>query len=116
MQPQMTTVLCLAEGTSLVTESVWGSRYRYTEELARMGANIRVMDRIAIIEGVDRLTGCRVHAPDLRAGAALVVAALGCEGVAEISGVRFIDRGYDRMEEKLRSLGAHIERVRMDVG
>ena len=63
-----------------------------------------------------KAAGCRVHAPDLRAGAALVVAALGCEGVAEISGVRFIDRGYDRMEEKLRSLGAHIERVRMDVG
>ena len=81
-----------------------------------MGANIRVMDRIAIVEGVERLTGCRVHATDLRAGAALVVAALGCEGMAEISGVRYIDRGYEGMEEKLRALGARIERVQMEVG
>ena len=112
----MTALLCTSGGSSVVSETIYESRFKYAEELLRMGANIRVMDRIAIIEGVDRLTGCRVHAPDLRAGAALVVAALGCEGVAEISGVRFIDRGYDRMEEKLRSLGAHIERVRMDVG
>lgn len=116
LQQPMTALLCTSGGSSVVSETIYESRFKYAEELLRMGANIRVMDRIAIIEGVDRLTGCRVHAPDLRAGAALVVAALGCEGVAEISGVRFIDRGYDRMEEKLRSLGAHIERVRMDVG
>ena len=107
LQQPMTALLCTSGGSSVVSETIYESRFKYAEELLRMGANIRVMDR---------LTGCRVHAPDLRAGAALVVAALGCEGVAEISGVRFIDRGYDRMEEKLRSLGAHIERVRMDVG
>ena len=116
LQQPMAALLCISGGSSVVNETIYESRFKYADELLRMGANIRVMDRIAIIEGVDRLTGCRVHAPDLRAGAALVVAALSCEGVAEISGVRFIDRGYDHMEDKLRQLGAHIERVRMEVG
>lgn len=116
LQQPMTALLCTSCGPSVINETIYESRFKYADELLRMGANIRVMDRIAIVEGVDRLTGCRVHATDLRAGAALVVAALGCEGVAEISGVRYIDRGYEGMEDKLRSLGAHIERVRMEVG
>ena len=115
LQQPITALLCTSGGSSVINETIYESRFKYAEELLRMGANIRVMDRIAIIEGVDRLTGCRVHASDLRAGAALVVAALGCEGVAEISGVRFIDRGYECLEQKLRSLGAQIERVQMEV-
>ena len=116
LQQPMTALLCTSGGPSVVNETIYESRFKYAEELMRMGANIRVMDRIAIVEGVERLTGCRVHATDLRAGAALVVAALGCEGMAEISGVRYIDRGYEGMEEKLRALGARIERVQMEVG
>ena len=116
LQQPMTALLCTSGGPSVVNETIYESRFKYAEELMRMGANIRVMDRIAIVEGVERLTGCRVHATDLRAGAALVVAALGCEGMAEISGVRYIDRGYEGMEEKLRALGARIERVHMEVG
>ena len=116
LQQPMTALLCTSGGPSVVNETIYESRFKYAEELMRMGANIRVMDRIAIVEGVERLTGCRVHATDLRAGAALVVAALGCEGMAEISGVRYIDRGYEGMEEKLRALGARIERVQMEGG
>lgn len=116
LQQPMTALLCTSGGSSVINETIYESRFKYAEELLRMGANIRVMDRIAIVEGVDKLTGCRVHATDLRAGAALVVAALGCEGVAEISGVRYIDRGYEGMEAKLRALGADIERVKMEVG
>ena len=116
LQQPMTALLCTSGGPSVVNETIYESRFKYAEELMRMGANIRVMDRIAIVEGVERLTGCRVHATDLRAGAALVVAALGCEGMAEISGVRYIDRGYEGLEEKLRALGARIERVQMEVG
>ena len=116
LQQPMTALLCTSGGSSVINETIYESRFKYAEELLRMGANIRVMDRIAIVEGVDKLTGCRVHATDLREGAALVVAALGCEGVAEISGVRYIDRGYEGMEAKLRALGADIERVKMEVG
>ncbi len=116
LQQPMTALLCTSGGSSVINETIYESRFKYAEELLRMGANIRVMDRIAIVEGVNKLTGCRVHATDLRAGAALVVAALGCEGVAEISGVRYIDRGYEGMEAKLRALGADIERVKMEVG
>ena len=111
MQPQMTTVLCLAEGTSLVTESVWGSRYRYVDELKRMGASIQVDDKTAVVQGVDHLTGAPIQACDLRAGAALVIAALAAQGESEISCVQYIERGYERIVDKLRALGADIRVV-----
>ena len=111
MQPQMTTVLCLAEGTSLVTESVWGSRYRYVAELKRMGASIQVDDKTAVVEGVDHLTGAPIQATDLRAGAALVIAALAAQGESRITGVSYIERGYEDIIEKLRALGADIRAV-----
>jgi UDP-N-acetylglucosamine 1-carboxyvinyltransferase len=111
MQPQITTVLALAEGTSLVTESVWSSRYRYVDELKRMGANIQVDDKTAIITGVDHFTGAPIQAYDLRAGAAMVIAALAAHGTSEITQVQYIERGYEAIIEKLRALGANIQSV-----
>ena len=111
MQPQMTAVLSLAEGTSLVTESVWGNRYRYVDELRRMGANIQVDDKTAIVEGVDHLSGAPIQACDLRAGAALVIAALTARGQSEISCVHYIERGYENIVPKLRALGANIRAI-----
>ena len=111
MQPQITTVLCLAEGTSLVTESVWNSRYQYVDELKRMGAHIQVDDKTAVVEGVDHLTGAPIQACDLRAGAAMVIAALAAQGQSEISCVQYIERGYEDIVEKLRALGADIRSV-----
>ena len=111
MQPQITTVLALAEGTSIVTEGVWDNRYRYVGELTRMGAQIRVEGRSAIIEGVRHLNPATVQAFDLRAGAAMVVAALAAPGVSEILNVQYIERGYEDIIGKLRSLGADIESV-----
>ena len=111
MQPQITTALALAEGTSLVTESVWSSRYRYVDELKRMGANIQVDDKTAVIEGVEHLTGAPVQAYDLRAGAAMVIAALAAHGTSEISQVQYIERGYEDIIQKLRALGADIQAV-----
>ena len=111
MQPQITTVLALAEGTSLVTESVWSSRYRYVDELKRMGANIQVDDKTAVIEGVEFLTGAPIQAYDLRAGAAMVIAALAAHGTSEISQVQYIERGYEDIIGKLRALGANIQSV-----
>ena len=111
MQPQITAVLSLAQGTSLVTESVWNNRYRYVDELKRMGASIQVDDRTAVVEGVDHLTGAPIQACDLRAGAALVIAALAAQGVSEISCVQYIERGYENLVEKLRALGADIRAV-----
>ena len=111
MQPQITAVLSLAEGTSLVTEGVWSSRYRYVDELKRMGANIQVDDKTAVVMGVDYLTGAPVQAYDLRAGAAMVVAALAARGETEISCVHYIERGYENIVEKLRLLGADIRAV-----
>ncbi|MBE6995825.1 MAG: UDP-N-acetylglucosamine 1-carboxyvinyltransferase [Ruminococcaceae bacterium] len=108
MQPQITTVLALAQGTSLVTEGVWASRYRYVDELCRMGANIQVDERTAVVEGVDRLTGAPVQAYDLRAGAAMVIAALAAQGQSEISGIHYIERGYENIISKLQALGARI--------
>ena len=108
MQPQIVTVLSLAKGTSLVTESVWNSRFKYVDELKRLGARIHVDGKIAIVEGVERMTGAPVESPDLRAGAALVVAALAAEGETEIGQVQYIERGYEDMVGKLRSLGADI--------
>jgi UDP-N-acetylglucosamine 1-carboxyvinyltransferase len=111
MQPQITTVLCLAKGTSLVTESVWNNRYRYVDELKRMGASIQVDDKTAVVEGVDHLTGAPIQACDLRAGAALVIAALAAKGQSEITQVQYIERGYENIIEKLRALGADIRAV-----
>ncbi|MBR3559988.1 MAG: UDP-N-acetylglucosamine 1-carboxyvinyltransferase [Oscillospiraceae bacterium] len=111
MQPQITTVLALAEGTSIVTEGVWDNRYRYVGELIRMGAQIRVEGRTAIVEGVRHLNAATVQAFDLRAGAAMVVAALAAPGTSEILNVQYIERGYEDIVGKLRSLGADIESV-----
>ena len=111
MQPQITTVLSLAEGTSLVTEGVWSNRYRYVDELRRMGANIQVDEKTAVVEGVDHLTGAPIQACDLRAGAALVIAALAAKGESEISCVQYIERGYENIVEKLCGLGADIRAV-----
>ena len=111
MQPQIAVTLALAEGTSIVTESIFENRFKYADELARMGANIKVEGNSAIIDGVKKLTGARVSAPDLRAGAALVIAGLAAEGVTVVDDIVYIQRGYENFEEKLRSLGAQIERV-----
>ena len=111
MQPQMTVVLALAEGTSTVNESIFENRFKYVDELARMGANIQVEGNVAIIRGVEKFTGARVSAPDLRAGAALVIAGLGAEGVTIVDDIHYIQRGYERFEEKLRGLGAVIEKT-----
>lgn len=114
MQPQMAIVLALAEGTSTITESIFENRFKYVDELARMGANIKVESNIAIINGIEKYTGARVSAPDLRAGAALVIAGLAADGVTEVDDIQYIQRGYERFEEKLRGLGATIERVAND--
>ncbi len=111
MQPQIATVLCLAQGTSVITEGVWDTRYKYVNELLKMGANITVDGRKAIIEGVDKLTGANVTAWDLRAGAAMVIAGLCAQGVTEIEGIDYIERGYEDLVEKLRAVGADIESV-----
>ena len=111
MQPQITVALCLAQGTSLVTEGVWNNRFKYVEELRRMGAQITVDGKVAIVEGVDHLTGAPIQACDLRAGAALVIAALAAKGESEISCVQYIERGYEDIVGKLRALGANIRVV-----
>ncbi|MBX5476477.1 MAG: UDP-N-acetylglucosamine 1-carboxyvinyltransferase [Clostridia bacterium] len=110
-QQPMTALLSTAEGTSTVTETIFEARFKYVDELKRMGARIRVEGRTAVIEGVERLSGAPVQATDLRAGAALVVAGLMAEGCTEVTGIKHLDRGYERMEDKLRGLGARIERV-----
>ncbi|GAB7387872.1 UDP-N-acetylglucosamine 1-carboxyvinyltransferase [Bacillaceae bacterium] len=106
LQQPITSLLSLASGTSIVTDNIYHSRFKHVDELRRMGANIRVEGRSAVIEGRSSLYGTRVKAPDLRAGAALVIAALTAEGITEISGLDHIVRGYERLEEKLRALGA----------
>ena len=111
MQPQISVTLALARGTSIVTESIFENRFKYVDELARMGACIKVEGNTAIIDGTEKLTGARVSAPDLRAGAALVIAGLACEGVTVVDDIIYIQRGYEDFEEKLRSLGAEIEKV-----
>ena len=111
MQPQITVALCLAEGTSMVTEGVWDNRYRYVGELTRMGAQIRVEGRSAVIEGVDHLNAASVQAYDLRAGAAMLIAALAAHGVSEVSNVHYIERGYEEVIGKLRGIGAKIDCV-----
>ena len=111
MQPQLAAALCLAQGTSVVTEGVWENRFRYSDELRRMGAHIQVDGKVAVIEGVEKLTGAPVRASDLRAGAALVIAGLAAEGTTEIEEIGYIERGYEDIVEKLRKLGADIARV-----
>ena len=111
MQPQMSVVLGIAQGTSTVTESIFENRFKYVDELTRMGADIKVESNIAIINGVKGYTGARVSAPDLRAGAALVIAGLSAEGVTIVDDIHYIQRGYEAFEDKLESLGAQIARV-----
>ena len=111
MQPQIVVALALAHGTSIVTESIFENRFKYVDELTRMGATIKVEGNSAIIYGTDGFTGARVSAPDLRAGAALVIAGLAAEGVTVVDDIVYIQRGYECFEDKLRSLGAEIERV-----
>ena len=111
MQPQITVALGLSKGTSIVTESIFENRFKYVDELTRMGANIKVESNTAIIDGVQKYTGASLTAPDLRAGAALVTAALAAEGVSTIDDIKFIERGYEDFPEKLQSLGAQIEKV-----
>lgn len=111
MQPQIAAVLTLANGTSTVTESIFENRFKYADELTRMGATIKVEGNTAIIDGVKGLTGARVSAPDLRAGAALVIAGLTAEGFTTVDDIVYIQRGYEDFEGKLRSLGAEIEKV-----
>lgn len=108
MQPQMAAFLSLVKGTSIITEGVFDNRFRYVDELRRMGADISVDGKVAVIEGVDHLTGAPVRATDLRAGAALIIAALSTDGVTEIEDIYHIERGYEDMELKLRGLGADI--------
>jgi len=109
MQPQISTILCLAEGTSTVTEGVWDNRFKYVDELAKMGGAIRVTGRTAIIEGVQYITGAPIKAGDLRAGAAMVIAGLCARGETELEGVNYIERGYEKMVKKLSALGADIK-------
>ena len=111
MQPQMAVVLGIADGTSTVTESIFENRFKYVDEMTRMGANIKVESNIAIISGVERYTGARVNAPDLRAGAALVIAGLAGDGITVVDDIYYIERGYEAFESKLASLGALIEKV-----
>lgn len=111
MQPQMAVLLGIAEGTSTVTESIFENRFKYVDELTRMGADIKVESNIAIISGVKRYTGARVNAPDLRAGAALVIAGLAADGITVVDDIYYIQRGYEAIEEKLTKIGAKIARV-----
>ncbi|MCQ2486580.1 MAG: UDP-N-acetylglucosamine 1-carboxyvinyltransferase [Clostridia bacterium] len=111
MQPQIAAALCLAEGTSIVTEGVWDSRFKYTDQLARMGAHIEVNGKLAVVQGVEELKGCSVKADDLRAGAAMIIAGLAAKGHTEVENVIFIDRGYENVVEKFTALGGDIKRV-----
>ena len=111
MQPQMAVTLALAEGTSMITESIFENRFKYVDELARMGGNIKVEGNVAVIDGVKGFTGARVESPDLRAGAALVLAGLSAQGYTVVDEIGYIQRGYEKFEEKLQGLGAAIEMV-----
>lgn len=114
MQPQITVALALCQGTSIVTETIFENRFKYVDELARMGADIKVEGNTAIITGVKKYTGARLSAPDLRAGAALVIAGLAAEGITVVEDIRYIERGYEAFEKKLSSLGGMIEKVNTD--
>ena len=111
MQPQITVALGLSRGTSIVTESIFENRFKYVDELTRMGANIKVEGNTAIIDGVGKYTGASISAPDLRAGAALVIAGLAAEGTTTVDDIQFIERGYEDFHIKLKNLGAQIEKI-----
>ncbi len=111
MQPQMSVLLAVSEGTSTVTESIFENRFKYVDELTRMGAQVKVESNIAIITGVKSYTGARVSAPDLRAGAALVIAGLAADGITIIDDIHYVERGYEDFEKKLSEIGAQIEKV-----
>ncbi len=114
MQPQITVALALSRGTSIVTESIFENRFKYVDELTRMGANIKVEGNTAIIDGVEKYTGASISAPDLRAGAALVIAALAAEGMTTVDDIKYIQRGYEDFHLKLQGLGAQIELVQAE--
>ncbi len=111
MQPQIAAALCLAQGTSIITDSVWNTRFRYTDEFKRMGAQIQVDGNLAIIEGVERLSGAQLEACDLRAGAAMLIAALAAQGISEITNVQYIERGYEDVIGKIQAVGGRIRSV-----
>ena len=111
MQAQFMAMLTISEGTSMVTETVFENRFMHVDELRRMGAKIKIDGRTSVVEGQDKLTGCQVKATDLRAGAAIVLAALVAEGETQVGYIHHIDRGYDNLVQKLVSLGANIKRV-----
>ena len=108
----MGVALCTAEGTSIINESIWESRFQYTAELNKMGAQITAQGKTAIFEGVEKLYGAPVYSTDLRAGAALIIAAACAEGQTEIYNLQYIDRGYENIEEKFRNLGLNIQRIK----
>lgn len=114
IQQPMSTLLSTVPGRSLITESIWENRHKHIDELKKMGANIKVEGRVAIIDGVEKLTGAIVKATDLRAGAAMVIAGLVAEGQTEITSIEHIDRGYPHIENKFRALGADIKRIEVD--
>ena len=111
MQPQIAVCMCLSNGTSIVTESIYDTRFRYTAELNRMGAHIQVEGKAAVIDGVKELHGCEVRACDLRAGAAMLIAALAARGISEITNVQYIERGYEDVIGKIRAIGGRIRAV-----
>lgn len=111
MQPQIAVTLALAEGASIVTESIFENRFKYVEELRRMGAEVRVERNVAVIDGIERFSGASISAPDLRAGAALVIAALQADGISSIDGIGYIKRGYEDFEKKITALGGKIKYI-----
>lgn len=111
MQPQIVVALALAKGTSVVTESIFENRFKYVDELSGMGAKIKVEGNTAIIDGVSKFTGAMISAPDLRAGAALVLAGLAADGISIVDDIVYIQRGYENFEKKLQGIGATIEKV-----
>jgi len=112
LQQPMTAALCIADGRSIVTETIYEGRFKHVDELKRMGANIKVEGRVAVIDGINKLSGAPVSASDLRAGAALIIAGLVADGDTEVSNIKHIDRGYESIEKKLNALGANIKRVK----
>ncbi|MGI6153529.1 MAG: UDP-N-acetylglucosamine 1-carboxyvinyltransferase [Christensenellaceae bacterium] len=114
LQQPTTVLLSTAKGTSVIVESIFESRFKHISEIRRMGAKVTINDRVAVVEGVEKLTGAPVRATDLRAGAALIVAGLMADGITEIQSIKYIDRGYDRLEDKLCSLGADIRREEVE--
>lgn len=114
MQPQMAVLLSIAHGTSILSESVWDNRFQYVGQLLRMGANIQVDGKVAVIEGVKQLTGVKVKATDLRAGAAMIIAGMVAEGTTIVENIQYVDRGYEDVVVKFSSLGADIKRVHVE--